>query len=177
LRFGAVDVLYSSSARADALASLRPSARVHVTSGSDAGKQASVGEQLTIGSDPRSGLVLSSALPQQLELRAHGGKFWVRDLGSGRAFRAGSPIGPEFSEVQRRFAAAERHGDAALRRGHVNDAEQRLRVRVEAESMACIGCNDCLLACPITQSKSVTIGELNAAIFCPPSTTGTWSTS
>jgi len=60
----------------------------------------------------------------------------------------------KFSEVQ--------HGDllllngtvdAALRRGHWNDAEQRLRVRVEAESMACIGCNDCLLACPITQSK------------------------
>jgi CRP-like cAMP-binding protein/Fe-S-cluster-containing hydrogenase component 2 len=49
----------------------------------------------------------------------------------------------------------------------VNDAEQRLRVRVEAESMACIGCNDCLLACPITQSKAVTIGELNAAIFLP----------
>jgi len=49
----------------------------------------------------------------------------------------------------------------------MNEAEQRLRARVEAESMACIGCNDCLLACPITQSKSVTIGELNAAIFLP----------
>src|SRR4051812_38570568 len=49
----------------------------------------------------------------------------------------------------------------------MNDAEQRLRLRVEAESMACIGCNDCLLACPIAQSKSVTIAELNAAIFTP----------
>ena len=49
----------------------------------------------------------------------------------------------------------------------MNDAEQRLRARVEAQSMACIGCNDCLLACPIAQSKSVTIGELNAAIFLP----------
>src|SRR4051812_9876548 len=49
----------------------------------------------------------------------------------------------------------------------MNDAEQRLRLRVEAESMACIGCNDCLLACPIGQSKSVTIAELNAAIFLP----------
>ena len=49
----------------------------------------------------------------------------------------------------------------------MNDAEVRLRARVEAESMACIGCNDCLLACPITQSKSVTIAELNAAIFLP----------
>jgi len=111
LRFGAVDVLYDSSARADALASLRPSARVHVTSGSDAGKQARVGEQLMIGSDPRSGLVLSSALPQQLELRAHGGKFWVRDLSGGRAFRAGSPIGLEFSEIQ--------HGDLLLLNGTV----------------------------------------------------------
>ncbi|HEY1534282.1 MAG TPA: FHA domain-containing protein, partial [Polyangiaceae bacterium] len=111
LRFGAVDVLYNSSARTDALASLRPSARVHVTSGSDSGKQASVGEQLTIGSDPRSGLVLSSALPQQLELRAHAGKFWVRDLSGGRAFRAGSPIGPEFSEIQ--------HGDLLLLNGTV----------------------------------------------------------
>jgi len=49
----------------------------------------------------------------------------------------------------------------------MNDAEQRLRLRVEAESMACIGCNDCLLACPIPQSKFVTIAELNAAIFLP----------
>lgn len=49
----------------------------------------------------------------------------------------------------------------------MNDAELKLRARVEAEAMACIGCNDCLLACPITQSKSVTIGELNLAIFLP----------
>jgi NADPH-dependent 2,4-dienoyl-CoA reductase/sulfur reductase-like enzyme/pSer/pThr/pTyr-binding forkhead associated (FHA) protein len=111
LRFGAVDVLYSSSARSDALASLRPSARVHVTSGSDSGKQANVGEQLTIGSDPRAGLVLASAMPQQLELRAHGGRFWVRDLSGGRAFRAGAPIGPEFSEIQ--------HGDLLLLNGTV----------------------------------------------------------
>jgi len=49
----------------------------------------------------------------------------------------------------------------------VNDAEVRLKRRVEAQAMACIGCNDCLLACPITQSKSVTIAELNAAIYQP----------
>lgn len=49
----------------------------------------------------------------------------------------------------------------------MSDAEARLRARVEAESMACIGCNDCLLACPIAQSKSVTIAELNQAIFLP----------
>jgi CRP-like cAMP-binding protein/Fe-S-cluster-containing hydrogenase component 2 len=49
----------------------------------------------------------------------------------------------------------------------VNEAERKLQARVEAESMACIGCNDCLLACPITQSKSVTIAELNLAIYMP----------
>jgi len=49
----------------------------------------------------------------------------------------------------------------------VNDAEQRLRVRVESRVDGVHRCNDCLLACPITQSKSVTIGELNAAIFLP----------
>jgi hypothetical protein len=103
--------LYSSSARADALASLRPTARVHVTSGTDAGKQAGVGDQLLIGSDPRSGLVISGIQPQQLELRTHAGKFWVRDLSGGRAFRAGAPIGAEFSEIQ--------HGDLLLLNGSV----------------------------------------------------------
>jgi len=100
LRFGAVDVLYTSAARADALASLRPSARVRVTSGSDSGKTARVGERLLIGSDPSSGLVLTSLSGPQLELCTHNGRFWVRDLSGGRAFRAGSPISKEFSEIQ-----------------------------------------------------------------------------
>lgn len=99
LRFGAVDVLYTSAARADALASLRPSARVVVTSGSDSGKSASVGERLLIGSDPSSGLVLTSVSGPQLELCTHNGRFWVRDLSNGRAFRAGSPIAKEFGEI------------------------------------------------------------------------------
>ncbi|HWZ87632.1 MAG TPA: FHA domain-containing protein, partial [Polyangiaceae bacterium] len=111
LRFGAVDMVYTSLARPDAMAGLRPSARVSVTSGSDSGKTASIGERLVIGSDPRAGFVLPSVAPQQLELAAHGGKFWVRDLSAGRAFRAGSPIGPEFSEIQ--------HGDLLLLSGTV----------------------------------------------------------
>ncbi|MEP7050530.1 MAG: FAD-dependent oxidoreductase [Pseudomonadota bacterium] len=111
LRFGAVDALYSSTARADALANLRPNGRIVITSGADAGRQANVGEQLVIGSDPRSTLLLHSLLPQQLELRAHGGKFWVRDLSGGRAFRAGSAIGTEFSEIN--------HGDLLLLNGSV----------------------------------------------------------
>jgi len=100
LRFGAVDVLYTSAARVDALASLRPSARVVVTSGSDSGKSASVGDRLLVGSDPRSGLVLTSVSGPQLELATHNGRFWVRDLSGGRAFRAGSPLSTEFGEIQ-----------------------------------------------------------------------------
>lgn len=42
-----------------------------------------------------------------------------------------------------------------------------LEARVGDHVMACIGCNDCLLACPIPQSRLVTIGELNAAVHLP----------
>ena len=111
LRFGAVDVLYSSAARADALASLRPSARLVVTSGSDSGKAASVGERLLVGGDAGAGLLLSSVSGPQLELATHNGKFWVRDLSGGRAFRAGSAISREFSEIA--------HGDLLLLAGTV----------------------------------------------------------
>ena len=91
-------------------------------------RSASVGERLLIGSDPSSGLVLTSVSGPQLELCTHNGRFWVRDLSGGRAFRAGSPIGKEFSEIQqRRSDPDQRHDHAALRGGHMNDAEQRLR--------------------------------------------------
>jgi len=111
LRFGAIDILYSTALRIDALASLQPSARVSITSGSDAGKTAPVGERLLVGGDPGSGLHLSSVSGPQLELCLHGGKFWVRDLSGGRAFRAGSPLAKEFSEIQ--------HGDLLLLAGTV----------------------------------------------------------
>ena len=111
LRFGAVDVLYSSAARADVLAGLRPSARLLVTSGSDSGKGAPVGDRLLVGGDPGSGLHLSSLSGPQLELATHHGKFWIRDLSGGRAFRAGSPLAREFSEIQ--------HGDLLLLGGTV----------------------------------------------------------
>jgi NADPH-dependent 2,4-dienoyl-CoA reductase/sulfur reductase-like enzyme/pSer/pThr/pTyr-binding forkhead associated (FHA) protein len=111
LRFGTVDVLYSSSARADVLADLRPSARLSVTSGTDSGKTSPVGDRLLVGGDPGSGLHLTSVSGPQLELATHHGKFWVRDLSGGRAFRAGSPIAREFSEIQ--------HGDLLLLAGTV----------------------------------------------------------
>lgn len=46
-------------------------------------------------------------------------------------------------------------------------ADQQLKQAVEREVLACIGCNDCLLACPIVESRHVTIAELNAAVHQP----------
>lgn len=36
--------------------------------------------------------------------------------------------------------------------------------QVRHDMMACIGCNDCLLACPLPESRNVTIAELNQAV-------------
>ena len=45
--------------------------------------------------------------------------------------------------------------------------EQSFAARVEAQTLACIGCNDCLLSCPLPQARGVSIGELNAAVHAP----------
>ena len=45
--------------------------------------------------------------------------------------------------------------------------EQSFAARVEAQTLACIGCNDCLLSCPLTEARAVTIGELNSAVYAP----------
>jgi CRP-like cAMP-binding protein/Fe-S-cluster-containing hydrogenase component 2 len=47
------------------------------------------------------------------------------------------------------------------------EAEQTLADRVLAEVSACIGCHDCMLACPLPQAVEVTIAELNAAVHEP----------
>jgi Fe-S-cluster-containing hydrogenase component 2/CRP-like cAMP-binding protein len=46
-------------------------------------------------------------------------------------------------------------------------ADQQLKESVEREVLACIGCNDCLLACPIMESRHVTIADLNNAVHLP----------
>ncbi|HEY4158325.1 MAG TPA: FAD-dependent oxidoreductase, partial [Polyangiaceae bacterium] len=99
LRVGAVDLLFTTGPHADAMARLRPQARVCIDSGSDAGKSAAVAERLIVGSGPRAGLVLQGAAPEHLEFAAHDGRFWVRDLSGGRAFRAGAPLAAEFREI------------------------------------------------------------------------------
>jgi CRP-like cAMP-binding protein/Fe-S-cluster-containing hydrogenase component 2 len=45
------------------------------------------------------------------------------------------------------------------------DYIELLRVEVEREVMACIGCNDCMLACPLPEKQRVTIAELNAGVL------------
>jgi CRP-like cAMP-binding protein/Fe-S-cluster-containing hydrogenase component 2 len=45
------------------------------------------------------------------------------------------------------------------------DYFDQLREEVEREVMACIGCNDCMLACPLPEKQFVTIAELNAGVL------------
>lgn len=45
------------------------------------------------------------------------------------------------------------------------DFFESLRSEVEREIMACIGCNDCLLACPLPEARLVTIAELNHGVL------------
>lgn len=55
------------------------------------------------------------------------------------------------------------------------DYFEQLRQEVEREVMACIGCNDCMLACPLPEKRFVTIAELNAGVLAennmPPNVT------
>lgn len=46
----------------------------------------------------------------------------------------------------------------------MSEYRTKLSADVMEQAMACIGCNDCLLACPLPDARQVTIGELNAAI-------------
>jgi ferredoxin len=45
------------------------------------------------------------------------------------------------------------------------DYFDQLHNQVEREVMACIGCNDCLLACPLPEKQLVTIAELNDGVL------------
>lgn len=49
----------------------------------------------------------------------------------------------------------------------MSDSRETLQARAESDVMACIGCNDCMLACPLPNAKMVTIAEINAAVHLP----------
>jgi len=44
------------------------------------------------------------------------------------------------------------------------DFREQLVDRVQRDIMACIGCNDCMLACPLPETRGVSIAELNYAV-------------
>lgn len=47
------------------------------------------------------------------------------------------------------------------------ESREALALKAESDVMACIGCNDCMLACPLPQAKLVTIAELNDGVHLP----------
>lgn len=47
---------------------------------------------------------------------------------------------------------------------NIMDYRTELAHQVESELMACIGCNDCMLACPLPETNIISIAELNMAI-------------
>jgi CRP-like cAMP-binding protein/Fe-S-cluster-containing hydrogenase component 2 len=46
----------------------------------------------------------------------------------------------------------------------MSDPTRDLKERVERQVLACIGCNDCMLSCPLPQAKEVSIADINAAV-------------
>ena len=50
---------------------------------------------------------------------------------------------------------------------NTTESREALAFKAETDVMACIGCNDCMLACPLPQAKLVTIAELNAGVHLP----------
>src|SRR3954470_3858446 len=49
----------------------------------------------------------------------------------------------------------------------MSESRQALAALAEREAMACIGCHDCMLACPLPEAHTITIAELNAAVHLP----------
>lgn len=47
----------------------------------------------------------------------------------------------------------------------MSDYLELLSDQVHHDMMACIGCNDCLMACPLPESRNVTIAELNHGVL------------
>ena len=57
-------------------------------------------ERALVGSDPSATLCVSGLRAAHLELAAHNGRFWARDLSGGQSFRSGTPLGGEFAELE-----------------------------------------------------------------------------
>jgi hypothetical protein len=45
-------------------------------------------------------LAMPGAMPHELELVAHQGGYFARDLSGGRVFKSGTPLGPEWAPLK-----------------------------------------------------------------------------
>jgi hypothetical protein len=99
-QLGAITLAYSRAPTKDRVAAFRPMARLSVTSGPSAGATAAFAERLILGSAPESQLTLPGAMPHELELVAHQGAYFARDLSGGRVFKSGSPLGAAWAPLK-----------------------------------------------------------------------------
>jgi NADPH-dependent 2,4-dienoyl-CoA reductase/sulfur reductase-like enzyme/pSer/pThr/pTyr-binding forkhead associated (FHA) protein len=91
---GAVELRYTTSARAGAAERLRARGRLVVQAGAELGRALELGAYTRVGGDPRADLVLPGSLAE-LEITGDGRGFLIRDLTASGTFRSGSPLGSD----------------------------------------------------------------------------------
>jgi NADPH-dependent 2,4-dienoyl-CoA reductase/sulfur reductase-like enzyme/pSer/pThr/pTyr-binding forkhead associated (FHA) protein len=94
-----VGIAYTRAPTRDRVAAFRPLAKVEVISGAGAGTGATFAERALVGSAEGAQLRVPGA-PYELELLAHQGAYFARDLSGGRTFKSGAPLGPEWAPLQ-----------------------------------------------------------------------------
>lgn len=106
LGLGSVELVYSEAESEEAARALAPVLRLSVDAGPNAGYVTPIRGRVLVGSGPDVNVCIGGLDPVHLEIAEHGPAFWVRDLTSGKTFRAGRPLGAEFVVLE--------HGDLLL---------------------------------------------------------------
>jgi NADPH-dependent 2,4-dienoyl-CoA reductase/sulfur reductase-like enzyme/pSer/pThr/pTyr-binding forkhead associated (FHA) protein len=109
LRLGSVDLVFTRATRKNPANSMIASAILRVDSGPATGTEFRVTERAVIGSADDVSLKLTGLSLRHLEIAAHNGAFYARDLSGGSTFRSGVPLGSEYVELT--------HGDLLLLSG------------------------------------------------------------
>jgi pSer/pThr/pTyr-binding forkhead associated (FHA) protein len=97
---GAVAIAYTRAPTTDRLAAFRPTACVVVVSGPGSGQTARFAERALVGSAADAALRLPAGAAYELELVAHRGSYFARDLSGGRSFKSGAPLGSEWVPIR-----------------------------------------------------------------------------
>ena len=124
-----------------------------------------LGDSIRVGRDASNGIVLrdQTVSRQHAVLERRGDQWTVTDLGSTNGTEIGGQRSPPQQPTPLTPGSRVGFGDVecvfevscmAL------DYFTELQQEVEREVMACIGCNDCLLACPLPDKHFVTIAQL-----------------